>query len=109
MHYIVGHNVPGYMPETESYPCETLEEARSVLIADLLNAADGYGMGDQEDIAEEYAAAAEDVNLWSSADSVLLPCVGGEYDLGTVWWIVEAEGDAPCVGACGVVGCEECV
>lgn len=75
--FVIGNNLPGYMPDSEPYAITgTLDDARRALIADLLFEAD-YAPNEED--AEDYTAAAEDVNLWSGPDSVSV--------CGRVYWI----------------------
>jgi hypothetical protein len=61
--FAVGSNVPGYLPDAEPHMVKTWEEAKQVLIADLLFEAD-YGP-DDEDTAS-YTRAADDVAAWTT-------------------------------------------
>lgn len=83
MNYAVGHNMPGYLPESTVSVVETFEEAKAILIHDLKFQED-YAADESE--AEDYCAAAEDVNLWSSPDSIY---VGSHPEL--AWWIMETD------------------
>lgn len=75
--YIIGNNMPGYMPDSEPFTVEgTFDEAKRALIDELLFAAE-YAATEEE--AEELTNAAEDVNLWSGPDSIYV----GNY----VYWI----------------------
>ncbi len=63
--YVVGWNTPGYLPDGEPIECETFDDAKRYLIDELLRDADYASC---ECKAEDFAAMAEDVNLWSSPD-----------------------------------------
>lgn len=66
--YIIGNNMPGYMPDAEPFAVVgTFDDAKQALI-DELKFAEDYANNEEE--AEEYAEAAEDVNLWSGPDTI---------------------------------------
>jgi hypothetical protein len=78
MNYAVGHNMPGYLPDDPEsvYVTDSFEDAKRYLIHQL---AWTENYAESEDIAEDFSAAQQDVNLWSS------PCdipIDNE-----VWWI----------------------
>lgn len=81
--YAVGHNLPGYLPESDVWVTDDFAHAKAMLIEDLKRAEDHHGMGDNEDSAEECCHAAEDVNLWSSPGTL--------YAANLAWWIVETD------------------
>lgn len=83
MNYSYGHNLPGYLPESDVWIVATFDEAKRGLIADIRYAEDSAAMGDDEDAAEDLCAAAEDVNLWSSPDYLIAA--------GLAWWIAETD------------------
>lgn len=75
--FVIGNNMPGYMPDAEPYTITgTLDDARRALIADLLWEADH---APNEEDAAFYTEAAEDVDLWTGPDTV--------YVCGRVYWI----------------------
>lgn len=75
--YIIGNNMPGYLPDSEPYTVVgTFEDAKKALISDLWF--EEENAIDEED-AEEYANAQQDVNLWSGPDNI--HC--GQY----IYWI----------------------
>ena len=77
--YIIGNNMPGYMPDSEPFTVEgTFDDAKRALIGELFFAAE---YADREE-ANELVSAAEDVNLWRRPDSIR----AGNY----VYWITEA-------------------
>lgn len=41
-HYHVGHNTPGYLPESDPVAADTLSEALSILDSDLTSLSDSY-------------------------------------------------------------------
>lgn len=87
MPYATGHNTPGYLPEADVHYCETFEEAKSILIHDLKFAED---YAETEEAAENFAEAAEDVNLWSGPDSLVVDDrPDNEHSLGVAYWINE--------------------
>jgi len=63
--FAVGWNTPGYLSDGEPIECETFDDAKRCLIDELLHDADNAST---ERKAEDLAAMAEDVNLWSSPD-----------------------------------------
>jgi hypothetical protein len=66
--YIIGNNMPGYLPEAEPFTVVgTFEDAKRALIDELLFLADN---ADDEDEAQELDEAAQDVNLWSRPDNI---------------------------------------
>lgn len=66
--YTIGNNMPGYMPDSEPFTVVgTFDDAKRALI-DELKLAEDYANSEEE--AEEYSEAAEDVNLWSSPDTI---------------------------------------
>lgn len=78
--FAVGSNVSGYLPDAEPYMVKTWEEAKQVLIGDLLFEAD-YGPDDDD--TATYTRAAEDVALWTTP-------MGGVNEIsvcGRVYWI----------------------
>lgn len=93
--YLVGHNMPGYLPDNVPTEYGTFDEAKRALIAEMLHEADIAGQcetpeGDNR--ADELASATEDVNLWSERDRDMRDhgresiTVGG-YE----WWIAREE------------------
>lgn len=84
MNYAVGHNIAGYMPECDIYVTDTFDQAKRYLISEMLEAAD---YAETEQIAEELAAAAEDVNLWNGPDVCYVDMIDSEHCLPTAWWI----------------------
>lgn len=66
--YVIGNNMAGYLPDSEPFTViGTFEDAKQALI-DELKFQEDYAAN--EDEAEEFAEAAEDVNLWNSPDSI---------------------------------------
>src|SRR5437016_5443016 len=47
--YVVGHNMPGYLPESDPYVFADWESARNDLIWELDSIADYFDQGDQDD------------------------------------------------------------
>ena len=47
--YVVGHNMPGYLPESDPYVVADWESARDSLIWELDSIADYFDQGDQDD------------------------------------------------------------
>ncbi len=93
LHYHVGHNTPGYLPESDVSYTEDAAQAKAILISDLDYAGDFYfDIGetpDERGIADEYSAAMEDLNLASVENGwdVYLPTSTSEHDLGCHYWI----------------------
>ena len=75
--YITTCNTPGFMPDDEPQQWDTFDAAKRGLIAQILHDADDYGTCGEDDLADELAGVAEDVNLWSEPGSVSVPR-GGE-------------------------------
>ena len=74
-HYHVGHNMPGYLPESDVFYASDLATAKAYMIADLLHEAD-Y----DENYGDELAGLAEDVNLAGPS--------GWDDQVGNLaWWI----------------------
>jgi hypothetical protein len=84
MNYAVGHNVSGYLPESDVYVTDTFADAQAYLIHELLFAAD---YAETEDIGDELALAAEDVNLWNGPDTCYVEMIDSEHCIPTAWWI----------------------
>lgn len=82
MNYAHGSNMPGCMPDS-LFVSATFADAQAATIWDLKFYED---VASSEDEAEEYCAAAEDVNLWSGPDSVTVA--------GRVFYIAETDEDA---------------
>ena len=98
-HYHVGHNIPGYLPESDVYYAEDALTAKSVLISDIDYAGDSiFDVGEDEDergLADEYSAAMEDLNLTNVTDgySVTLPTSTSKWDLGIAYWLAPCDED----------------
>lgn len=86
MPFSVGHNVSGYVPESDVHSVRTFEEAKAILLSELKFAED---YAESETVAEEMSAAAEDMNLWSSPDTLYTRTTDSEHDIPTAWWITE--------------------
>lgn len=80
VNYACGNNLPGCLPDMPVPVFATFDEAKRCLIADLKRAEDSDIF--TEDEAEELAAAAEDVNLWSELEGPQAITVCEQ-----VWWI----------------------
>jgi hypothetical protein len=95
MGYTYGSNTPGYLPESDDFPfiVETLDEAKRGLIDDMKRDEEFYGdYGDNESGAENLAAAAEEVNLWSGPDSITVDTEpDSPHHLGRAYWIAEVD------------------
>jgi hypothetical protein len=89
MVFTAGHNMAGYLPESDVYSFGSFDEAKSYVISELLHVADhaaGYG-DDEEDeaYATELTHAAEDLNLVSGPEwGTSVDCCG-RFDQS--WWI----------------------
>ena len=59
-------NVPGYLPEHDVWTMETFDDAKRLLIAEMLVDAENAS---SESIATDLDNAAQDVNLWGEPDS----------------------------------------
>ena len=91
-HFHVGHNTPGYLPESDVTMIDTASDAKACLISDLDYAGDCFMSSDDEEtraLGDEYSAAMEDCNLANVADGydVYLPSSTSEHDLGCHYWI----------------------
>lgn len=86
--YAVGHNVAGYLPESDVYVVEDFESAKRSLIADLLFAAD---YAETDDIGNALALAAEEVNLWNGPDCLYVDMIDSPHCIPTAFWIVETD------------------
>lgn len=73
MKYIAGFNQPGYLPESEPEEFESFDEAKRYIIDIIKTAEDDAATNDEEEMAEDLAALAEDVNLENDVFSVLGP------------------------------------
>jgi hypothetical protein len=63
IHYHAGHNMPGYLPESDVYTCGTFDEAKSIVIDDLDRYGDYLFECDRKDEADETCALMQDLNL----------------------------------------------
>jgi hypothetical protein len=91
-HFHVGHNTPGYLPESDVTMIDTASDAKACLISDLDYAGDYFMSSEDEEtraLGDEYSAAMEDCNLANVADGydVYLPSSTSEHDLGCHYWI----------------------
>lgn len=81
MNYAVGHNMPGYLPESDVWITGDWESAKQYLIDEMDRTGDFFFDTDQEDEADALSAEMEDLNLdngpeWCSS------VIGNQ-----VWWI----------------------
>lgn len=76
-YFVAGSNLAGFMPDTEPAWFTSAADARAYIIGELLWHADHE---DSDDLADELAALAEDVNLWSTEDSAT-------DSAGRAWWV----------------------
>lgn len=100
MHYAVGHSFPGYLPEGDVWVVETLDEAKAVLAADMIHAADSFeSWADEHDCddipcptygddcpwnhAQDLRNEAEQVMTWPTSGNTL---VGG-----LAYWIDDTD------------------
>jgi len=81
--WAVGSNVPGYLPTGTVSVTSDADEAKRMLIHEL-KFCEGYA--ESEAIAEEYNAAAEDVNLMSVPLTVVVD--------GIAYWVAETDEEA---------------
>lgn len=89
--YAVGSNVPGYLPDGDgpTYITDSFEDAKRYLIHEI-KFQENYA--DDEDAAENFCAAAEEVNLWSSPQSITVDDdPTGSHSLGRAFWIMETD------------------
>ena len=85
--YAVGHNMAGYLPESDVWITDDFTAGKQSLIDDLLRAADVAGDAGDDDDADELAALAEDVNLWNGPDVVYSTFRSGHM----AWWITATD------------------
>ncbi len=81
MSFAVGHNVPGYLPDSTVSIVETFDGAVEVLVWDLMFQED---YAEDEDTAESFCHAAGEVNLWLTPQNT-------DVIAGEVWWIMESD------------------
>ena len=86
MAYVVGSNMPGYMPDSEPWATSSWFDAQAAMIDELLRDADTV---EDESIAEELTAAAEDLNLCQGDSSGITQWF--EIIDNRSYWIVVAE------------------
>lgn len=67
-HYHVGHNMPGYLPESDVYICESFDQAKQVTIDDIDSYGDHLFDCERLDEADQASGAMEDLNLESGPD-----------------------------------------
>lgn len=96
MGYVIGHNMPGYLPTAwdNPYVYDSADEAKSALIEEMLQDADSVDtFGGYAAHAEALSNAAEDLNLSdvSQGYSVIVCDPDREHDLGECYWIEVAE------------------
>lgn len=80
--FIAGWNQPGYLPESDPEEFDTFDEAKRYIIDEIKRAEDDAGDSDDEELAEDLCALAEDINLESDPFSVLAPD-------GFAYWVTE--------------------
>jgi hypothetical protein len=74
MTWVVGYNMPGYMPDSEPHEHEDYEEAKAQLIDELAFARDDA----EEDTANDPAKKAECEDLTKAIGLLMAPNVKGE-------------------------------
>lgn len=96
--YTIGHNVAGYLPESEPWLVEGFDAAKRAVIDEARHVADSIEPGTPGPFGETYAenlvAMTEDLNLTSAGPWSASIASGGEHGLPVEWWIVTAEPDA---------------
>lgn len=70
MTFTAGWNIPGCLPDSIPEDFETLDDAKQYLIWSIKNIFEEEA--ETEEQAESFCAAAEDVNLWSGEDSLIV-------------------------------------
>jgi len=84
MAYLAGWNIPGYLDECPQR-CDTFEDARQVIIDQLIELADLADDVGAETVAVTFDHCAQEVNLESSPfETPVLPD-------GYVYWVLEEE------------------
>lgn len=93
MRYVIGTNVPGYLPEQdEPATAETVDEARAFLAIMLEEDWDHDTESDPQGVDGRYLPAHTEVNLMSVPGSVFVPGPAEEiHALGRVYFIEVAE------------------
>lgn len=93
MHYHYGHNVAGYLPESDVFAVETAEEARAGLADDLKFERDGldYAPADEDSQAlyDSLGEALDELNTAADVSQGFSTYTsdGGEHRIPTAWWI----------------------
>lgn len=92
--YIIGHNMTGYLPESEPYAFSDHASAKQALIDDLLRYADDAAVyGDDEERAEDLDAAAQELNLISKGEE-WSTTIGYRSGSMSYWLVFDADADA---------------
>lgn len=86
MSYIAGYNQPGYLPESDPEEFDTWDEAWRYIIGVIKDAEDDAGDAEDEELAEDLAAFAEDVNLVTRNEP--FSALGPD---GYAYWVVESD------------------
>lgn len=82
MSFTAGYNQPGYLPEHEVEEFEDFDEAHRFILHHIKDAENEAGDSGDEELAEDLAAFAEDVNLMREPFSALGPD-------GYAYWVAE--------------------
>lgn len=69
--FVAGWNLPGHLPDEEPAGFDTFYEAKQYVIDELKQAEDEAGERGDEETAEDFCHAAEDVNLKSSPFEII--------------------------------------
>jgi hypothetical protein len=88
--FMVGHNLPGYSPSSDVWPCATFEEAKAVLLDDLDHAADSAADMATGPAYWDMEAFDRDLAEYEEALAMLLDATGPEflvYAGSEAWWI----------------------
>jgi len=86
MFYVIGFNLPGYLPEMEPYAVATPDTAKRAMIEELLRDAESAAQYGDEDLATELSEVAEDLNLTNIEEG------WGEIIGNTSYWIEAKKG-----------------
>jgi len=90
--YACGHNMPGYMPESDVEIFDTFADARDYLVDELRryadHLADGFGSDDVDADVRDAESAADTVSGWEGPDTTYT-----DAHPGLAWWIMETYED----------------
>lgn len=88
-HFHTGHNMPGYLPESDVFQAETFDEAKACLMEEMQWAAESLYDVNEPIGADELEGAQRDLNGSDGPE-------WGDIAGGLSWWIV------PCTDDCNL-------